>query len=86
MSQIITLKQSYIEISCGVITAETITGKRGVRKLDARIGQHLFFVEVVKADGSRTCTWEASTREEAMREAEQWRNSGWGPVVDRVQA
>ena len=76
----------HVEITGGIITAESYSDARGTRPVFDAIGEWRFFVESVEADGLRTCMWSGPSYEAAIIEAEEMGAEYGEPVVDLVVA
>jgi hypothetical protein len=77
----------YIEIDGGRVHAPAVIHDHRGRHLDySRMGDFVFFVDVVEADGGRLGVWDGLSYEDAIREAEAARRGFAieGPVRDVV--
>lgn len=74
----------HLEITGGIVTAESYSDERGTRPMFDAIGEWRFFVESVEVDGLRICIWSGPSYEAAILEAEKMGAEYGTRVVDLV--
>lgn len=74
----------HIEITGGIVTAESYRDARGTRPMFDVIGEWRFFVESVEVGGLRICMWSGPSYEAAILEAEKMGAEYDARVVDLV--
>jgi hypothetical protein len=77
------MAEPHVEITGGIVTAQTRSDAIGARPVFDAIGERRFFVDAVEADGGRIGMWDGPSYEAAILEAEAM-SAEFGPVVDMV--
>jgi len=80
------MTECHVEITGGIVTAESYSDARGTRPVFNAIGEWRFFVDSVEADGGRICMWSGPSYEAAILEAEEMAAEYGEQVVDLVMA
>ena len=80
------MTECHVEITGGIVTAESYSDARGTSPVFNAIGEWRFFVDSVEADGGRICMWSGPSYEAAILEAEEMAAEYGEQVVDLVMA